>query len=165
MKKIILHIGMVILLILLTGCSNKAPAEIPTSKSDQGITLEDCLKYGDYQYVEIEDSFICELKENGLTDFELYDSSELSNEILENRDGTTIIERCIGIVTDKESGDGKVLNAYDKDHYYISYRSVTSQSFTDETVFVSYMIYNPNSNYIDDIVDRYDFVLCEGQEI
>ena len=32
------------------------------------------------------------------------------------------------------------------------------------TVLVSYMIYDPSNNYIDDIMERYDFVICREYE-
>lgn len=33
------------------------------------------------------------------------------------------------------------------------------------TVFLSYMVYNPDNNYIDDIMERYDFILDRGLEV
>lgn len=168
----------ILLLVFAAGCA-KAPsvADIPTTDEpdEQGITLSKCLEYGDAQWRESEDCFIEDL--NGRFnpncdcvdmshhyEYKIYDASELSAEILENRKGTVIVERCIGFVTDKTTGDGKVLNAYDKNYDYISYRSVTDQKYYDGTVFISYMIYNPENNYIDDITERYDFVLCREWE-
>ena len=35
----------------------------------------------------------------------------------------------------------------------------------DGTVFLSYMVYNPDNNYIDDIMEPYDFILDRGLEV
>lgn len=114
--------------------------------------------------MEIECNFIDDVLSGYANGFKIYDSSELSAEILESRKGDVVVERCIGIVTNKMTGDGKVLNAYDKQYDYISYRSVNNQAYRDGTVFISYMVYNPENNYIDDITERYDFVLCREYE-
>ena len=168
MKKLLsILLVFILLLVFAAGCA-KAPsvADIPTTDepAEQGITLPECLEYGDAQWREIEDCFIEDVLAYMPYEYKLYDASELSAEILENRNGMVIVERCIGFVTDKTTGDGKVLNAYDKDYDYISYRSVTDQKYYDGTVFISYMIYNPENNYIDDITERYDFVLCREWE-
>lgn len=42
-------------------------------------------------------------------DYQLVDSSELTTELLENREGITIIERCIGMAINAETGDGVIL--------------------------------------------------------
>lgn len=163
----ILLVSIFLLLVSAPGCV-KAPSvtDAPTTDAapEQGITLSKCLEFGDAQWREIEDCFIEDVLANMPYEYKLYDASELSAEILENRNGMVIVERCIGFVTDKTTGDGKVLNAYDDDYDYISYRSVTDQKYYDGTVFISYMIYNPENNYIDDITERYDFVLCREWE-
>lgn len=163
----ILLVSIFLLLVSAPGCV-KAPSvtDAPTTDAapEQGITLSKCLEYGDAQWRKTEDSFIKDVLSHIPYEYKLYDASELSAEVLENRDGIVIVERCIGFVTDKTTGDGKVLNAYDDDYDYISYRSVTDQKYYDGTVFISYMIYNPENNYIDDITERYDFVLCREWE-
>lgn len=88
---------------------------------------------------------------------EVYDCSELTAEILENRDGKIIIEECIGIVTNKQTGAGKLLNYTNPDYYYISYSSV--DGIRDGSVVLTYFIYNPDSNYIDDILYRFDYII------
>lgn len=88
---------------------------------------------------------------------EVYDCSELTAEILENRDGKIIIEECIGTVTNKETGAGKLLNYTDPDYYYISYSNV--DGIRDGSVVLTYFIYNPDSNYIDDILYRFDYII------
>lgn len=151
------------LLISAAGCA-KAPsrADIPPVKesAERGISLSNVLEYSDAQLEEIEAFFI----ENVLVDmpyeYEFYNASELSFETFENRNGVVIVERCIGFVTNKITGDGKILNVYNEDYSYISYRP-TDQKYSDGTVFVTYMVYNPENN---DIVERYDFVLCRKWE-
>lgn len=121
---------------------------------------------GDYK--ETEELFLADIYENYLpttgisaNEVFVYDSDELTEEMLENRKGTLIIERCIGIVTDKESGAGKILNA-NEGYDYIVYRN--DGNISNGTVLLSYMLYNPNNNCIDDIIERYDFVICREYE-
>lgn len=168
MKKLLsILLVFILILVFAAGCA-KAPsvADATTTEepAEQGITLSKCLEYGDAQWREIEDCFIEDVLANMPYEYKLYDASELSAEILENRNGMVIVERCIGFVTNKTTGDGKVLNPCNKDADYIAYRSVTDQKYCDGTVFISYMIYNPENNYIDDITERYDFVLCREWE-
>lgn len=115
-------------------------------------------------YMEIEELFITKLFGDKGDSYEVYDASELTFKILKNRKGTTIVERCIGVVTNKNTGDGKILNAYNKNYDYISYRSVTDQKYCDGTILMSYMVYNPDTNYFDDVIERYDFVICRDYE-
>lgn len=80
---------------------------------------------------------------------QLYDSSELTEDVLANRQGKLIIEKCIGTVIDDEK------NGSLEDGSYISYADV--DCVKGDTV-ITYLIYNPNTNYIDDVIDRIDFV-------
>ena len=91
----------------------------------------------------------------------LYDASELTAEILEHRNGTVIIERCVGLVTETNKGKhGIILN---DNNSYISYNSL-EEEICEGTVVVTYFVYNANNNYIDDITERYDFVVCREYE-
>lgn len=168
MKKLLSILLVFILLVAFAAGCVKAPsvADAPTTEEpdEQGITLSKCLEYGDSQWREIEDCFIEDVLAHMPYEYKIYDVSELSAEILENRNGMVIVERCIGFVTNKTTGDGKVLNTYNKDADYIAYRSVADQKYCDGTVFISYMVYNHENNYIDDITERYDFVLCREWE-
>ena len=65
------------------------------------------------------------------------------------------IERIIGKVTDNK-GNGKVLNTPKDGGYYISYKSVKGARKGD--LIVTYCVYNPFSNYDDDIIERWDFI-------
>lgn len=117
-------------------------------------------------YTKIEQDFLNQLKVNGITNYVIYDSEEITADILENRKGITVIERCIGIVTDIKNGDGIILNACDEANY-ISYRGCQEScglTLLNGTVLISYMIYDPGNNCIDDIMERYDFVLCREYE-
>ena len=163
MKKL-LSIVLVVFIVLLwaAGCASpRVPepsfSQVPTVFRINGIERN----VGDY--LETEELFIMELTEKGLGSYQMYDASELTAEILENRNGITIIERCVGMVVDKTKGDGIILNAYDPEYNYISYRSC-GQEVRDGAILVSYMVYNPDTTYIDDIVERHDFVICRDYE-
>ena len=43
------------------------------------------------------------------------------------------------------------------DYYYISYRSV--EDFQEGDTILTYFIYNPDTNYTDDILERFDYVI------
>lgn len=93
---------------------------------------------------------------NEIGAIEIIDSADLSLEDLENREGKIIIEKCIGVVENSD-GDGRVLNCADPDYYYISYRSV--EDFQEGDTILTYFIYNPDTNYADDILERFDYVI------
>lgn len=162
MRKILLCFILILSFVLPCGCTTSMPAteEAQVRNTVFEINGEQC-DIGDY--LETEDLFLMELADSGITEYELYDSSELTADILENRNGILVIERCIGLVIDGNEGDGIVLNAYDEDYNYISYRRVPNE-IRDGTIFLSYMVYNPDNNYIDDIMERYDFVICRDYE-
>ena len=65
------------------------------------------------------------------------------------------IERIYGIVTDNKK-NGKVLNPPVDGGYYISYASVKGARKGD--VIVTYCIYNPYTNWDDDVIERWDFI-------
>lgn len=88
---------------------------------------------------------------------EIIDSSDLSLEDLRNRNGKIIIEKLLGKVIN-ETGDGKILNPNDKDHDYISYKS-HMEDFEVGDIVVSYCIYNPDTAYDDDIIERFDYIV------
>ena len=106
-------------------------------------------------YTALEREFISTLPEKGYVSSIIFDASELTTEMLESRTPeVVIIERCISIVTNaNEEGDGKMLN-YDGG-YYIKH----DKGIEDGTIMLTYFVYNPNTQYYDDIIERYDFVL------
>ena len=65
------------------------------------------------------------------------------------------IERIVGRVTDNKK-NGKVLNPPKNGGYYISYRSVKNARKGD--LVITYCVYNPYSNYDDDVIERWDFI-------
>lgn len=84
---------------------------------------------------------------------QVYDSSELTEDILANRQGKLIIEKCVGTVLDDEK-NGAIQNA-DSDYNYISYTDVDC---TKGDSVITYLIYNPDTNYTDDVIERFDYV-------
>ena len=102
--------------------------------------------------------------------FKVYHTADLTAETLENRNGDLIIEKIYGIVIDDE-GNGKILEsnedfvkAHNRDYngiaehnYYISYKRVEGAKQGD--IILTYCIYNPNSNYSDDIIARFDYIM------
>jgi hypothetical protein len=91
----------------------------------------------------------------------IIDTSELTFDMLQNRDGKIIIEECIGIVTSHD-GDGKILNIDDDIYNYISYRCVEDSQVGD--VILTYFIYEPNNNFEDDILLRFDYIIDRTEE-
>lgn len=96
------------------------------------------------------------IEEEGLT-VEVVDSSRLTHEMIENRDGKLLIEKCIGVVENSDTGDGRILNTPEGVGNYISYRRV--DGVKDGAVVLTYFIYDPHNNYVDGIVDRFDYVI------
>lgn len=92
---------------------------------------------------------------------EIYDSSDLTLETLMNRNGKIIIEKCIGIVTNKDR-DGKILNCQNPDYDYINYSRVEDTQVGD--IILTYLIYNPDNNFEDDIMERFDYVIDRQEE-
>lgn len=79
----------------------------------------------------------------------IYDSSDLTEDILANRQGKLIIEKCVGVVSDDEK------NGNLEDGSYISYADVDCAK--GDTI-TTYLIYNPDTNYTDDVIERFDYV-------
>lgn len=86
----------------------------------------------------------------------IVDCRELTAHQLVTRNGDLIIERVIGVVDNHTSGDGHEL---ENEEAYISYRCVDGISNGD--VICTYFVYNPNSNAIDDIIGRYDYIISK----
>lgn len=79
---------------------------------------------------------------------------ELTEEMLCSRAGRDIllVEVNTGVVLN-EDGDGMLLNA-DPEYNYISYAGL---GLEPSSTVVTYCVYDPNTNYDDDIIERYDF--------
>lgn len=84
---------------------------------------------------------------------EIYDSENLTYDILTNRNGKTIVEKTYGVVLDEE-GNGMQLNPSVAGQDYIKYHDLPVGS-----VVLSVFVYNPETNAEDDIISRSDFVL------
>ena len=121
-------------------------------------SMDSALLVRESDYESIESALVDLLDAAGNKEIIVYDSSELSAEILENRLGQTVVDRCIGIVKDVDTGDGILLNTEDPNFNFISYRGVY-RPISNGSVVLSYMVYSSYSNSVDDIVERYDFVI------
>lgn len=91
---------------------------------------------------------------------EIYDTQDLTADTLESRNGKLIIERVIGVVEDAESGAGRCFNG--EEYYnYINYKRV--KGIKNGDIICTYMIYNPDNNYVDDIMMRFDYIIDTEQ--
>lgn len=59
-------------------------------------------------------------------------------------------------------GDGRILNTEDTQYNYISYSGVDDTR--DGTIILTYLLYNPGTDYEDDIMERFDFILDRSYE-
>ena len=91
---------------------------------------------------------------------ELYNTSDMTEEILTNRNGKIIVEKVVGEVTSYRL-DGEILNASTGNGNYISYQRVDGAKEGDK--IVTYFIYNPFSNEIDDVMTRMDFIIDDNE--
>jgi hypothetical protein len=162
---ILVMIGIMSIIILLPICHIATKIDtitaIPETVTEAAETPADATNEPEEYTHEINDYHALELNFTlDMEDYKIYDPDELTPEILENRmDGDkVIIERVIGKVTDKRSGAGKIINTADTYYNYISYSNVDFH-IEDGTIILSYFIYNSESNGVDDISDRFDFVL------
>ena len=94
---------------------------------------------------------------------EIWETDDLTlDEIITRQDrDALVIERMVGVVLN-ENGDGRVLNTEDTYYNYISYRYVTGARPGD--IVVTYCIYNPENNVEDDIIERYDTIICNAYD-
>lgn len=90
---------------------------------------------------------------------EIYDASEMTEEILTNRNGKIIVEKIIGKVTNYKL-DGKILNCNANNEGYINYKRVDGAKKGDK--IVTYYIYNPFTNTPDDVLTRLDFIIDDN---
>ena len=116
-------------------------------------------------YYPIEDNFVMTIVAFGYTNFHIYNSCNVTGEMLRNRTKSEkiIVERVIAMITNADrEGDATVLNT-NGDYTYISYYD-TDLDYTTGTIMVTYLMYNPKTDYEDDIIERYDFVLDRNYE-
>lgn len=131
-----------------------------TEPNPENMTDDELLEYldgGDVDSIPMSNAlknlYFYQNLANEINAVEIYDSSELTEEILWNRNGKIIVEKCIGIVLDDE-GNGRQLNPAVEGQDYIRYHGIPAGS-----VVLSVFVYNPETNWIDDILIRQDFVL------
>lgn len=91
---------------------------------------------------------------NSKDNIEIINSCDLTIEELQSRNGKLIIEVVIGQVDNFVTGAGHVL---DNPDFYISYSSV--EGISNGNIICTYFIYNPENNYEDDIMYRYDYII------
>ena len=145
--------------------NTKADAIIGTqSFKNYNVTVDGKTEHLTAYVFSIEDNYALEMYDLGYNNFDIYDSQELTEDMLLNRvdSGRIIIERIIGIVENSETGDGKVLN-HDYDTY-ITYKGTHGLDYKDNTIIITYLLYNPDTAYTDDVLERYDFVLSRTFE-
>ena len=93
---------------------------------------------------------------------EIIDSPDLTMEMLESRNGKLIIERAVGVIKDVETGEGYILGYPE---FYISYKQLVNENenVQNGNVVCSYLVYNPDNNYCDDIIMRFDYLIDTGK--
>lgn len=93
-----------------------------------------------------------------MPEIKVVDGSKLIGKMLMTRKGKNIvyIERIKGVVTNNK-GDGKILNAPKGVGTYISYKRVPKAKKGDK--IITYCVYDPYTNYTDDIILRLDFIM------
>lgn len=148
-----------VLAIVLTGSLlEKINKTVLFSHNNAIITIDN--------YTEFDEIVVSQVSEKYDNVIKLYDSSRLSLDTIENRNGSVIVERCICYVDTYDDGEGSatILNAFDEDYSYMHYSGL-SEEINIGTIVVSYFVYNPDTNYIDDTTDIYDFVLTREFEV
>lgn len=94
----------------------------------------------------------------------VFDTDDITYDLLVNRTeyDYIVVEKLIG-VAENNAGDGVVINTDDKQHDYISYRYsrdyCTGERVHKGDVVLTYLIYNPRTTWIDDIVERVDYII------
>lgn len=153
------------ILMVLSGCGanikydTAKPVEAVDEVLPEDKVLSDYMMGAGYEY---EDTLALDLSERYGEEVVIYNSEELSTEMIESRDGSeVIVERCYGVVVNND-GDGLVLHPYDEDYGYISYRRC--DGVRTGTLMLTYLVYNPETTYLDDIIERYDCVVSHDME-
>ena len=117
--------------------------------------------YGEFNTSQVQ--FYDEMIVNANT-IEIYDTSELTPDIMKNRNGKIVVEKIIGEVTDSNL-NGRILNCDNEEGgytnkdggNYINYERVENARKGDK--IVTYFIYNPFTNAQDDVLTRLDFII------
>lgn len=83
-----------------------------------------------------------------------YQPDSINQDMLINRNGALIVEMDVGIVLDEDS-NGQILNTSDDIYNYISYKGLPTRP---GDLVTTYCIFNPQTNYDDDVIYRIDIV-------
>jgi len=112
---------------------------------------------------DLPDEVVQQAESYSTTSIEIWETDDLTLEDIVTRQDrdALVIERLVGTVIN-ENGDGKVLNTTDPYYNYISYRSVPGARPGD--IVVTYCIYDPETDVEDDIIERYDTIICNAQD-
>jgi hypothetical protein len=153
MKKII---ALIMACALLGSCSATQTTTPNTTPQIESVTEINT------PYENIENTFATTMHSKGYDNFKIYEPSELTSEMLGSRtkQEAIIVERCVGKVVNSK-GDGKILNANENFDYICYEGHLPEESEKTGTKVVTYLVYNPDTNYIDDIMNRYDYVVSE----
>lgn len=130
-------------------------------KTNQDIPNTSTTEDSPYNYSQVE--FYDNMIEDVGT-MQIYDTSDLTPQIMNERNGKIIVEKIIGEVTNDKL-DGKILNCdVDNGGYtnkdggnYINYERVDGAKKGDK--ILTYFIYNPFTNEQDDVLTRMDFII------
>lgn len=155
MKKV-LHTAACLLVGISIGFHMADDVSITETKVHDGMYVDNVSQ------VEFYDSMIKDVNA-----IEIYDTSELTPQIMSNRNGKIIVEKIIGEVT-SHNLDGEILNCdTDNGGYtnkdggnYISYERVDGAKKGDKVL--TYYIYNPFTNEQDDVLTRMDFIIDDN---
>lgn len=153
--KNIFKTALYLLIGIIIGCN------LSQIKTDKVIITENKTDYYNSQ-VEFYDNIIKEVDT-----LRIYDTAELTPQIMANRNGKIIVEKIIGKVTNSKL-DGEILNCNteaggytNKDGgNYINYERVDGAKEGDK--ILTYYIYSPFSNEQDDVLTRLDFIIDDN---
>ena len=130
-------------------------------QTDKVINQEDKTDYYNSQ-IAFYDNMIQEVNT-----LKIYDTEDLTPEIMANRNGKIIVEKIIGEVTNDKL-EGRILNCNAEDGgytnkdggNYISYERVEGAKKGDK--ILTYYIYSPFTNEQDDVLTRLDFIIDDS---
>lgn len=152
----VLHTGICLSVGFSMGLNLKDDVSITETKVHDGIYVDNVSQ------VEFFDNMI-----KDVDTIEIYDTSELTPQVMANRKGKIVVEKIIGKVTSHKL-DGEILNCdTDNGGYtnkdggnYISYERVDGAKEGDK--ILTYYIYSPFSNEQDDVLTRLDFIIDDN---
>lgn len=152
----VLHTGICLSVGFSIGLNLSDDVSITETKVHDGIYVDNVSQ------VEFFDNMI-----KDVNTIEIYDTSELTPQVMANRKGKIIVEKIIGKVTSHKL-DGKILNCNVNDGgytnkdggNYINYERVDGARKGDK--ILTYYIYSPFSNEQDDVLTRLDFIIDDN---